>query len=476
MDRLIKIGKIKPISSDKVVSSKFGIGMEKLDRNLFDPSKTFDKLQQCGVKYVRLQSGWERTEQTKSVYNFEWLDIIVDNLISRGMIPWICLCYGNKLYSPAASDVFGSVGIPPIFTKEEKEGWANYCKAIAEHYKGKVSMFEIWNEPDGLWCWKHGVNGAEYGNFVIDSSKALKLGNKDVYVIGGSISGRDSVSWFEAMLQTGCCKHIDAVTYHLYSKTENRVVGTIDNFRAIINKYNPKIELIQGEEGCPSSSHGHGALCKGSWNEEKQAKVLLNRLVTEMTTELKFTSWFSTVDMIEALNGKAGEIQTYLDYGYFGILGAMFDENGKSIGDFKEKKSYYALQNLCAFVGKKPINYAKLPVLAQNDKYTERVFGRPTQLDEVIFYGFENEKNIKSLAYFHPTDILTTSFEGVTSFVIDLPIDKMILFDPMDGFVYKIPNNQIEDLGNGVFKLYDIPIKDYPLFLCFGDFFEYTEN
>lgn len=475
MDRLIKIGKIKSISSDKVLSSRFGIGMEKLDRGLFDPSKTYDKLQKCGVKYVRLQSGWQRTEEKKGVYNFGWLDEIVDNLISHGMIPWICLCYGNKLYSPKAGKVFGGVGVPPIFTKEEKEGWANYCEAIAKHYKGKVSMFEIWNEPDGAWCWKHGVNGKEYGEFVIDTSKALKNGNKDVYVIGGSISGRDSVSWFEAMLQTGCYNHIDAVTYHLYSKTESRVFGAVDNFRAIINKYNPKIELIQGEEGCPSSSKGHGALSKGAWNEEKQAKVLLCRFITDLTTGIKFTSWFSTVDMIEALNGKEGEVQSYLDYGYFGILGAMFDENGKSIGDFKEKKSYYALQNLCAFAGKTPLKNVKMPVLAQNDRYTERVFGVPTQLEDVLLYGFENANGDKALAYYRPTDIITTSFEGVTSLVIDMPVKEMTLFDPMDGSVYKIKDDQIEDLGNGVYKLYDIPVKDYPLMLCFGNFLDYGD-
>lgn len=472
MERLIKVGKIKSISSNQIKFSKFGVGMEKLDRNLFDPSKTYDKLQKCGVKYVRLQSGWQRTEQVKGIYDFSWLDEIVDNLLKRGMIPWICLCYGNKIYSPDAAKYFGGVGIPPIFTEYEKKGWANYCKAIAKHYRGRVDMFEIWNEPDGLWCWKHGVNGKEYGEFVINTSKAIKEGNQNTYIIGGSISGRDSVSWFEGMMQTGCYKYIDAISYHLYSKTENRVVGTINNFRSIIDKYDTTLDLIQGEEGCPSTSVGHGALSKGLWSEEKQAKLLLNRFVTNYSTELKFMSWFSSVDMIEALNGKNGDVSSYLDYGYFGILNAQFDKNGHSIGDFKEKKSYYAYQNLIALAGTDGMSSANLPVLAQNDKYTERVFGRPTQLDEVQLFGFQKENGSRAIAYYRPTDIITTSFEGVTSLVIDMPIKNMRLVDLMDGLVYKLRDEMIEDLGNGVYKLIDIPIKDYPLFLVFGNFVE----
>ena len=97
MDRLIPVGKIAPKSALEVKSSQLGIGFEKLDRNVFDPEKAYDKVAALGVKWVRLQSGWQRTEREKGIYDFAWLDDIVDNLIRRGMVPWICLCYGNDL-------------------------------------------------------------------------------------------------------------------------------------------------------------------------------------------------------------------------------------------------------------------------------------------------------------------------------------------------------------------------------------------
>lgn len=57
MNGLKKIGQIKTYRSDEISFAKFGIGLEKLDRNMFDPEQTYEPLAEAGVKYVRLQSG-----------------------------------------------------------------------------------------------------------------------------------------------------------------------------------------------------------------------------------------------------------------------------------------------------------------------------------------------------------------------------------------------------------------------------------
>ena len=125
MERLIKIGKIKPRKASEIKNSRIGIGFEKLDRKVFNPEKAYDKLAMIGAKWVRIQSGWERTEQEKGVYDFEWLDSIVDNLLERGLVPWINLVYGNGLYDDDAAKVFGAVGCPPVKSEEAKKGWAD---------------------------------------------------------------------------------------------------------------------------------------------------------------------------------------------------------------------------------------------------------------------------------------------------------------------------------------------------------------
>ena len=98
MDRLTKIGSVKPVHSTQVKESTLGLGFEKLDRAVFDPEKAYDKVAALGVKWIRIQSGWARTEKEPGVYDFAWFDDIVGNLLRRGLRPWVCLCYGNPLY------------------------------------------------------------------------------------------------------------------------------------------------------------------------------------------------------------------------------------------------------------------------------------------------------------------------------------------------------------------------------------------
>lgn len=70
-----KTGEVKAVKSKEILSSRLGLGLEKLDRDLFDPSGVYDKLGALGVKWIRLQSGWCRTEKEKEkgVYDFSWL-------------------------------------------------------------------------------------------------------------------------------------------------------------------------------------------------------------------------------------------------------------------------------------------------------------------------------------------------------------------------------------------------------------------
>ena len=148
MERLHLIGKLPVAGAKEIPFSRVGIGFEKLDRDVFDPEKAYDKVAGIGVKKIRIQSGWARTERIEGVYDFAWLDKIVDNLLSRGLEPWICLCYGNPIYTDLAKPVFGAVGCPPIATEREMNAWLAYVKATVAHFKGRVTIFEIWNEPD----------------------------------------------------------------------------------------------------------------------------------------------------------------------------------------------------------------------------------------------------------------------------------------------------------------------------------------
>ena len=104
----------------------------------------------------------------------------------------------------------------------------------------------------------------------------------------------------------------------------------------------------------------------------------MRHAIADLITEVEFTSYFSCMDMIEALNGKVGDLSSYLDYGYFGILGADFDENGFASGEYTPKPSYYAYQNVCSIFAE-DFEVCDLPLRARDAAVAPALADRTTR-------------------------------------------------------------------------------------------------
>lgn len=467
---LKKAGKVVPKDSRNIKKSRIGLGFEKLDRDIFDPENSYPFVEHSGVKWARLQSGWQKTERERGVYDFSWLDKIVDKMADMGVETWLCLCYGNKLYTKSAKTVFGAVGCPPIKTKEERTAWQNYVKATAEHFKGRIHYYEIWNEPDGTWCWKHGPNPDELTEFTIATAKALKEVDSSCETVG-LVTCMSGSEFHERMGELGVFDHLDAVSYHAYSASNDwefrDVFGFYDNLR---KKYNPKLKIIQGESGTQSSRFGCGALAGGDWTEEKQAKYLLRHLITDLNLGVEFTSYFSCMDMAEALNGSVGDVMSVSDFGYFGVVGADFDENARATGNYHTKLSYFALQNLTSVLCE---DYE-----SENIEFTAiREFSQGMLSDNFDFSQaqkcvFKRNNGETAIFYWKDANFLSETYSGETSFMFkcDLEPETVELIDMFDGSIYEIDGEHMYKEGEYL-RFKNLPITDSPLMININSFY-----
>ena len=203
-----------------------------------------------------------------------------------------------------------------------------------------------------------------------------------------------------------------------------------------------------------------------AWTPEKQTKALLRGLVEDLAEGVVFTSYFSTMDMIEALRGRLADKASYLDYGYFGVIGAEFDENGRASGEYKEKPAYYALQALASLM-RGNARRCHLP-WCLDPQPSRRVNGTDCTAPTLQVETFTLDNGSKALIYWNAVDLLTETYEGTTSFeVFGVKADSIRLVDLKNGSIYALPEGMAEDLGLGGVRLKNLPLTDCPLALLF---------
>ncbi len=450
----------------------FGIGMEKLDRDAFDPSGVYDKVSALGVKWVRLQSGWAKTEKEKGKYDFDWLDGIVENLIHRDLTPWICLCYGNPLYSDRAKKICGAVGCPPIDTAEGMTAWKKYCATVAARYRGKAEYYEVWNEPD--WLWNGKCEPEAYTAFCKETAQAVKEGDPNAKIIVGSVAFIDP-GFLTKCLESGIGEFSDALSYHAYTYDERTFASLNAYYRDACKNKGVELKVIHGESGSQSHCGGNGAFKGIPASPILQAKHLLRQVVTDRLSGAFFSSYFTATDMHENLLAKAGK--PIKRHGYFGVLSATFDKNGIACGPFLPKPSYFAYQNACLALGE-DAESADFPFWVEKAKddpspvrFMKKLFCRKVggvwhdpDLDRLTTFGLK-KKTGSAFVYWESTDLLRK--KNYSSYIDVTFIEEKVpkLFDFLTGELTDIPYEREGDRIR-----VRLPVRDYPLAVFFGNY------
>ena len=290
---LKKIGQIKTRSANEIKSSNWSVGAETMDRDytVYEHWKKY--LGPLGVKKARLQSGWAKTEKKLGEYDWAWLDAIVNDMVDQGVEPWMCVCYGNPLYEGGGGTGLGG-GL--IHGKEALAAWDRYVAALVERYKGQIDEWEIWNEPA---LHKKQDNSNTYADLLMRTASTIKKHQPNARILGFGMAGI-KLDWVKKVLDIVQKENklglIDELTYHPYSFNPDASYGAVLRLRKLVQSYDPRIIIRQGENGAPSKPGSFGALSKHDWTETSQAKWALRRLLGDWGRDIP-TSYFAICDM-----------------------------------------------------------------------------------------------------------------------------------------------------------------------------------
>jgi hypothetical protein len=436
------IGKIAPRDARDIHGSNWSVGAETMDRDFTVYKNWRQYLGPLGVKHARIQSGWAKTEKEKGVYDWAWLDEIVDDMVAQGVTPWVCICYGNPIYPKG-----GGIGLPDGWPRGEEAlaAWDRYVAALVKRYQSRVVEWEIWNEP-GLLLKKNAKtdllqDATDYADFFIRTANVVRREQPTARILGLALP-KMPLPYAERVLERLKEKNalglLDELTYHPYNVNPDASYDTVEELRTMLRSYAPRASIRQGENGCPSAKGGFGALAGARWNETGQAKWALRRLLGDLGRDIP-SSYFSICDMAypDRINHK-------------GLLAINED---KTVHHAKE--AYYAVQNLTAIFD---------DTVQRVRKFTYEIEGGDPGSTYSVFAYRKNEANMLALWRNNDRPGANARVEHVT---ITLPpamgIVTPVLVDLRTGEVYKGP---VEKEPRVKMTLRDVPVYDSPIVLA----------
>ena len=464
------LGHIPGKSSRDIAESMVGVGFETLDRDTFDPFPIIPLLGKSGVKHARCQTGWIKCEKTPGVYEFDWLDAIVDALLDEGIQPWFSVSFGNPLYTPNQKyaalweqytearkmEIHGHARgyvaeVPLLHGEAAMAAFLRYAAALATHFKGRVQVYEIWNEPEHFWhC--DGVDYAakdgavalaqNYTELVRRTGAVIRQADPEARIAANSCGIGNS--YINELGYCGLGNYIDIYTYHYYGNTpEALLAANLAQLRACLEVPGKQLTIWQGESG-RASGNNRLPSCPSQYN---QAKYLVRRLVSDAGQGIPMSSIFTASD----LKGYYPDGSTQ----QFGLF---------TVDDIQPKLSYYVLQGMAALLEQalpdpRILVQFGAPAKVFEDTYTYRFDSAALRRKDVpLFALWRGGNNDIPHAPQYGTVKLHTRAEP--------EIRDLIAIDPIRRNVYRV-NMQLPKPQSirPAITLANFPVTDYPIFL-----------
>ena len=453
-----RIGTLKPKSTSEINTSNWIIGCETLDRDLTDYEQYKSYLAPLGIKRLRMQAGWAKTEKIKGVYDWAWLDKIINDAASRGLEPWLETGYGNTIYQ-GGGGINLSAGIPS--SNEALIAWDKWVTALVKRYKDKVKDWEVWNEPN---FGDNEINKPEkVAELNIRTAEIIKKIQPNAKISGlamGHIDLNYADIFFETIHRKGKMNLFDNMTYHDYVYNPDANYDRVAELRLVLDKYSKTIKLRQGENGSPSFGGGNrGAIGDYDWSELSQAKWNIRRMLGDLGHDIES----SILGIIEMNYGATSGPITKIN-----VKGIIESDTSKRA--IRPKIAYYAMQNVASVFDDNLVRIKHLDdthnvnatVPMGNVKYnkgTDR---------SIAVYGYEHKSSKKQVFTIWNNEYIPTNTnvaKNLNITILNANIDQAVYVDILTGAIYEIPDNQIDKKNNKmVFK--NIPIYDSPILIA----------
>lgn len=215
--------------------------------------QSMQMLQAAGVGFIRQQFPWEdieihgkgdfidRRNDPAGIDAWAKYDHIVD-LAGQYDVEIIARLDNPPAWTRVMTDTIGTHAPPDNF-----EDYGDFVEAVVDRYRGKITYFQLWNEPNIYPEWGEQLVDAEaYTDLLCTGYQRAKAANPDAVILAGALSptvaldGRDlnDLIFLQRMYRSGAGECFDVLSsqgYGLWSgPTDQRLRPTVINYPHVL--------------------------------------------------------------------------------------------------------------------------------------------------------------------------------------------------------------------------------------------------
>jgi hypothetical protein len=179
-----------------------------------------------GARNVRVFASWRMLESQRgqfTPYILAGYDALANRMKAAG-IP----VYFVVTQTPSWATASQAPNAPP-----PADAYADFVRRLAAHFRGRVSAYELWNEPDEAFSWEGGATPAQYAALLKPAYAAAKSADPGARVgVGGLVANH--FAFVEGLYAAGAKGSFDFVSVHTdtaCNRADPRVAGRDENGR-----------------------------------------------------------------------------------------------------------------------------------------------------------------------------------------------------------------------------------------------------
>ena len=189
-----------------------------IDTDTATRDQTLDLLAYAGVTWVRIDMGWATVEEggqgTQATWYLTQVEGTIDAAIARGM-DVLVVWKDTPTYAGATT------ATPP----SDPQDCADALGDVVSYFAGRVSAWEIWNEPNQAGFWSG--TAADYVDLLEPCYTAVKAADPSALVVLGGPAYNDT-GWLDDVFAAGAVGSFDVLATHPYMSPSDLAPTTAD--------------------------------------------------------------------------------------------------------------------------------------------------------------------------------------------------------------------------------------------------------